>query len=187
MCSSKGTWKFIFLQSNYTCTPVSGYRPHSEEMGKVIFSQLSVCPLFRGVPHPADRGYPYPVADLRGARGTHPPFLAQNFFVFMQFSGKIGQIIGWCPPFRVSAPSSGKSLIRHCYPSKWGATSILPDGGTPIPGQGQGVYPGYPLSMSGPRSGQGGYPHPRSGAGGYPHAGQITGQSVGRIPHLRSG
>ena len=105
----------------------------------------------------------------------------------MQFSGKIGQIIGWCPPFRVSAPSSGKSLIRHCYPSKWGATSILPDGGTPIPGQGQGVYPGYPLSMSGPRSGQGGYPHPRSGAGGYPHAGQITGQSVGRIPHLRSG
>ena len=27
-----------------------------------------------------------------------PPPLAQNFFIFMQFSGKIGQIIGWRPP-----------------------------------------------------------------------------------------
>ena len=38
------------------------------------------------------------VADLRGARGTRgPPPPAQNFFLFMQFSGKIGQIIGWRP------------------------------------------------------------------------------------------
>ena len=36
------------------------------------------------------------VADLRGHE-EHTP-LAQNFFIFMQFSGKIGQIIGWCPP-----------------------------------------------------------------------------------------
>ena len=36
-----------------------------------------------------------PVADLRGARGTRAPPLAQNFFIFMQFLGKIGQIIGW--------------------------------------------------------------------------------------------
>ena len=54
------------------------------------------------------------MADLRGARGTRAPPLAQNFFIFMQFSGKIGQIIGWRPPFGVSAPSSGKSWIRHC-------------------------------------------------------------------------
>ena len=26
------------------------------------------------------------------------PPLTQNFFIFMQFSGKIGQIIGWRPP-----------------------------------------------------------------------------------------
>ena len=33
--------------------------------------------------------------------------LAQNFFIFMQFSGKIDQIIGWHPPFGVSAPPLG--------------------------------------------------------------------------------
>ena len=33
----------------------------------------------------------------------------------MHFSGKIGQIIGWRPPFGVSAPSSGISWIRHWY------------------------------------------------------------------------
>ena len=33
----------------------------------------------------------------KGARGRAPP-LAQNFFIFMQFSGKIGQIISWRPP-----------------------------------------------------------------------------------------
>ena len=55
------------------------------------------------------------VADLRGgARDARPPPLAQNFFIFMQFSGKIDQIIGWRPPSGVSAPSSGKSWIRHC-------------------------------------------------------------------------
>ena len=50
-----------------------------------------------------------------GARDARPP-LAQNFFIFMQFSAKIGQIIGWRPPppFGVSAPSSEKSWIRHC-------------------------------------------------------------------------
>ena len=36
------------------------------------------------------------VADLRGGARDAP--LAQNFFIFMQFSGKIGQIIGWRPP-----------------------------------------------------------------------------------------
>ena len=54
------------------------------------------------------------VADLRGAQGTCTPPLAQNFFIFMQFLGKIGQNIGWHPPFEVSAPSSGKSWIRYC-------------------------------------------------------------------------
>ena len=34
------------------------------------------------------------VVDLRETRVTPPP--GQNFFIFMQFSGKIGQIIG-CP------------------------------------------------------------------------------------------
>ena len=37
-----------------------------------------------------------PVADLSGVQGTWDPLfpLGQNFFSFMQFSGKIGQIIG---------------------------------------------------------------------------------------------
>ena len=45
------------------------------------------------------------VADL-GVRGTRPTPLAQIFFIFMQFSGKIAQII------RVGAPSR-KSWICH--------------------------------------------------------------------------
>ena len=51
----------------------------------------------------------------KGGRERRAPPPAQNFFIFMQFSGKIGQIIGWRPPFGVSAPSSGKSWIRHCH------------------------------------------------------------------------
>ena len=46
---------------------------------------------------------------MRDARA--PP--AQNFFIFMQFLRKIGQIIGWRPLFGVSAPSSGKSWFRY--------------------------------------------------------------------------
>ena len=49
--------------------------------------------------------FPFAVADL-GGEGRAPP-LAQNVFIFMQFSGKIGQIIGWRPPFGVSAPPLG--------------------------------------------------------------------------------
>ena len=45
--------------------------------------------------------------------GRAPPPRAQNVFIFMQFSGKIGQIIGWRPP-RELAPPSGKSWIHHC-------------------------------------------------------------------------
>ena len=41
----------------------------------------------------------FPVADLRGnARDARLPPLGQNFFIFMQFSGKIRQIVGWFPP-----------------------------------------------------------------------------------------
>ena len=37
------------------------------------------------------------MADLRGgARDARPP-LGQNFFIFMQFLGKIRQIVGWRP------------------------------------------------------------------------------------------
>ena len=46
-----------------------------------------------------------PVADLKGASRDAPP--AQNFFIFMQFSGKIGQIIGWCPHFGLASPPLG--------------------------------------------------------------------------------
>ena len=40
--------------------------------------------------------------------------LSPIFFMFMQFSVKFGQIIGWRPPFWVGA-SSGKSWIHHNY------------------------------------------------------------------------
>ena len=46
---------------------------------------------------------------IGGARGTRPP--DQNFFIFMQFWGKIGQIIVGAP-YKVGVPS-GKSWIRH--------------------------------------------------------------------------
>ena len=36
------------------------------------------------------------VVDLKGAQELHPR-LGQNFFIFMQFSGKIGQIVCWRP------------------------------------------------------------------------------------------
>ena len=52
------------------------------------------------------------IAVARGTRHPPPP-LVQNFFIFVQFSGKIGQIIH-PPPFGVSTPSCGKSWIRHC-------------------------------------------------------------------------
>ena len=52
------------------------------------------------------------LADLRGgARDARPPPPGPNSFNFMQFLGKNGQIIA---SFRVGAPSSGKSWIRHC-------------------------------------------------------------------------
>ena len=51
--------------------------------------------------------------------GPRLPPLAQNFFIFMQFLGKIGQNIGWRLPFGVSAPSSGKSWIRYCLIKKF--------------------------------------------------------------------
>ena len=34
-----------------------------------------------------------------GCQGHTPPPLSQNFFIFMHFSGKIRQIVGWCPPY----------------------------------------------------------------------------------------
>ena len=41
-----------------------------------------------------------------GMRDACPP-LAQNFFIFMQFLGKIGQIIGWRPSLGLAPPSLG--------------------------------------------------------------------------------
>ena len=48
----------------------------------------------------------------RGREGYAPP-MTQNLFIFMQFLGKIGQIIGWRPSYGFGTPS-GKSWIRHC-------------------------------------------------------------------------
>ena len=52
------------------------------------------------------------VADVGGPEGRAPSsHLGQNFFIFMQFLGNIGQIVCWrSPPPRGLATSSGKSL-----------------------------------------------------------------------------
>ena len=51
------------------------------------------------------------VADLRGVRDACPPG-GPNSFNFMQFLGKYGKIICWCPR-GVGTPSLGKSWIHH--------------------------------------------------------------------------
>ena len=48
-----------------------------------------------------------------GARKGRVPPPPQFFFIFMQFSRKIRQIIGWRSPW-VGTPS-GKSWSRHCF------------------------------------------------------------------------
>ena len=44
------------------------------------------------------------VLDLRRVQGRRAPPWGQNFFIFMQFSGKIGQIIGRRPPQGLAHP-----------------------------------------------------------------------------------
>ena len=66
------------------------------------------------------------MVDLRGHPGRAlPP--GQNFFIFMQFLEKIGQIVGW-RPLRVSAAplgnpgsaTSGGGLVAFLAPVKIG-------------------------------------------------------------------
>ena len=47
-----------------------------------------------------------PVADLRGCEGL-APHPRPNSFNFMQFLGKFGKIVCWCPPRRFGAPPRG--------------------------------------------------------------------------------
>ena len=49
----------------------------------------------------------YPVADLRGARGTRAPPGGPNSFNFMQFLGKFGKIVCWRPPGELAPPPWG--------------------------------------------------------------------------------
>ena len=57
------------------------------------------------------RVVPSAVAELRvSARNPSPP--AQNFFIFLQFSGKRSNN-RLVPPSGVGVPTSGKSWIRH--------------------------------------------------------------------------
>ena len=60
----------------------------------------------------------FPVADLHSKiLDAPPPPWGPNSFNFMQFLGKFGKIVCWRLPWRVGAPSSGKSWIRHCFPN----------------------------------------------------------------------
>ena len=54
----------------------------------------------------------------RGARDACPPSLVQNFFIFMQFLGKIGQIIDWRPPpLGLASPPLGNPGSATGFPS----------------------------------------------------------------------
>ena len=59
------------------------------------------------------------VADLRGRIPAPPPPPAARNFIFMQFSGKIGQTIGWRLP-RLGNPGSATVIPKHYY-FKWRA------------------------------------------------------------------
>ena len=58
----------------------------------------------------------------KGARRMRAPPLARNLFIFMQFSGKIGQIIGWHPPSGLGAPPLGNPGSATASPC--GASSV---------------------------------------------------------------
>ena len=60
------------------------------------------------------------VADLSGREGRAPP-LAQNFFIFMQVSEQISQIIGWCP---LGNPGSATADTSRRFPVAAFATFI---------------------------------------------------------------
>ena len=55
------------MNGKYKYKEIGCYRPHSEEMGKVLFSQLSVCPHFGGGGTPSQWG-----------RGLPPSFPTQG-------------------------------------------------------------------------------------------------------------
>ena len=60
------------------------------------------------------------IGRFRGAKGAYPP-MAQNILNFMQFFGKFGNFVCWCPPpppLDSWLASYGESWIRPCYLSK---------------------------------------------------------------------
>ena len=73
--------------------------------------KLKVKAIYSCIPH-------LPVADLRGgARDAcpPPPPVRQNFFIFMQFSGKIRPIVSWRPPLGVAHPPLGNPRSATAY------------------------------------------------------------------------
>ena len=61
----------------------------------------------------------------KGAQKTPAPS-AQNFFIFMQFSGKIGQIIGWRPPLGLAPPPLGNPGSATDTYNQWRIRGYLP-------------------------------------------------------------
>ena len=59
----------------------------------------------------------------KGAQVCAPPLKYPHFHEF--FWGKIGQIIGCCPLFRVDALLSGESWIHHCFAKKFSIKNSL--------------------------------------------------------------
>ena len=91
--------------AKYLVTFVAYYRTHSEGMGKVLFSQVSVCKHLRGVPHPS-WGYPsWPgVPHLSQPVGGTPPWPAGGGVPHLGHYG--------VPPARMGYPT----VARMGYP-----------------------------------------------------------------------
>ena len=129
---------------------------HSEGVGKVLFSQVSVCPHLGGgwnVPHLVDRGVP--PSFLTGVQ--LPPFSRWGVPHPSQWEGLPHPKSGWgntpIPGQDVGVPP-GQDGGYPIQSQDEGTTSQVRTVGYPHPRLGWGVPQGTPLSRSGPRSAQ---------------------------------
>ena len=141
------------------------FYPTYEVRREVMFSQVSVCPQGAST-----------IGGFTGARGT----LAKNF-IFMQVSGKIGQIIGWYPLSGLALPpGSATKYPQSCHWSCPRSCRGYPceDRGYPVPWPGQG-YPPPSQDREYPPARTGGTPLPPTKTGGTPSPRPGRGDSVG--------
>ena len=134
------------------------YRPHSEGMGKVLFSQVSVSPHFGwGIPHPADGGHPLPswcgvpISFPMGVTPSFPTGVTPSFLIGVvphprsewgvpQFQARMG-VLG-IPLHPAQVPSQDRGCPPPPGPrSGWGVP--WESGPGLVQGQDGGKYPNW--------------------------------------------